>query len=351
MDTPTISALIYLQSEDIHIAECIRALKAQEFTDFECIIADDAIRDKTVLRALRAISKDPRFMFVHFNHPVGPGVARNALLEKAHARYVWFPLAEDMVLPTYLKEVAHAVVQDPDVIISGVSHDMFNHKNEFSHTKTSTLAANTIQNPSASFLLSLNNKQLLHALYNKFFKRSLCDNISFEVAGDAATEDFFFQLALFEQAKTVMCIESTGYHFKHHVSREAYLDTTINSFLARHRRVAALYELLRNHDEAAADNIAELQDLYETYILDELVRRTNPQNHLSTSSNAEWVSFLKSDPLFIELIQNGKKPKGFFKKRFHQALTSTNAKAPLHFAHAVEYGRSFGPGNKARNDT
>lgn len=350
MEKPRISVIIYLADDAEYVEECIVSLRKQTMVNFECLVAEDAVTDRSMLKALHAIGKDPRFKVLHFENRVGPGLARNTVLEKARGDYLFFPVVEDVFDSAFFAHAEHAFSTNPDIIVTGISHDMFDHKNEFVYTKSYAPENQVVHTVSLSFLFDLNRQHLLNPLFNKFFRRTFVGTSRFEISGDAATEDFFFDLDLFMRAMQVVCINDTSYHFRRHVAREVKLDSTINSFLARHRRVAAFYELLNSKKEATQKNMSCLQELYESFILDELVRISDPNNHHSAKQNAEWISFLREDPLFVEVVQKGKRPKGIFKSRFHAALTGKHPKSALKLAHAVEYARSFGPLRKARSD-
>ena len=350
MKYPLISAIVYLSDGADYIRDMISSLKTQTLTSFECIVVEDGVLDRSVLKALHAIGHDPRFYLLHSDKRLGPGASRNRALLKAQGTYVFFPSQEDELDPNYFTEVSGAFKNSPDMIISGLTHFLFNHKNEFLHTVSASPKKEMCVPPSADLLLSLNKAHLFAPLYNKFINRAFLGSTTFETTGDKTSEDFFFDLSLFSRASTVACVKAAGYHFMHHVSREAQLEKTHESFIARHRRVAALYEWLDVREELSSAHLLELQAMYEEFILDELVRMTSPFSHTTGAEKCAWVEFLKEDPLFITLVKEGDIPHGFFNKRFHNALLAKSPKAALRLAHAVEYARSFGPKNRTREE-
>lgn len=350
MKHPLISAILYLSDGADYIRGMISSLKAQTLTSFECIVVEDGVQDRSVLKALHAIGHDPRFRLIHSDKRLGPGASRNRALLKAQGAYVFFPSQEDALDTNYFKEVSAAFQNSPDMVITGLTHSLFNHKNEFLHTVSASHKKEMCEPPSAELLLSLNKAHLFAPLYNKFINRDFLGSTTFETTGDKTSEDFFFELTLFSRARSVTCVKTAGYHFLHHVSREAQLEKTHESFIARHRRVAALYEWLDARDELSSQHLSELQAMYEEFILDELVRMTSPFSHATGAEKCAWVEFLKEDPLFITLVKEGVMPHGFFNKRFHSSLLAKSPKAALRLAHAVEYARSFGPKNRTREE-
>lgn len=61
MTAPRVSVWISTRNAAPFIARCIDSLRAQTFTDYECVFIDDASTDDTYERAVVAMDSDPRF--------------------------------------------------------------------------------------------------------------------------------------------------------------------------------------------------------------------------------------------------------------------------------------------------
>lgn len=85
------------------IAETIRSVQAQEFGDWQMLIADDNSQDETCAVVEALAGADPRIALIRRSATGGSGPARNAALEWARGRFVAFLDSDDLWLPEKLK--------------------------------------------------------------------------------------------------------------------------------------------------------------------------------------------------------------------------------------------------------
>lgn len=93
---PRLSIITPAYNATATLAETAASVKAQDFTDWEWLIADDASKDETanMLRAMAA--EDARIKPVFLNQNAGPAGARQAALEKASGSIIAFLDADDV---------------------------------------------------------------------------------------------------------------------------------------------------------------------------------------------------------------------------------------------------------------
>jgi len=111
-----ISIVVPVYNAGRHIGECLAAIGAQPFADFEVIAVDDGSTDASgaILADWRA--RDTRIRVVAQANR-GPSAARNAGLARAHGDYVWFVDADDVVAPDALGAIAAAArARDADIV-------------------------------------------------------------------------------------------------------------------------------------------------------------------------------------------------------------------------------------------
>lgn len=83
------------------IAESIRSVLAQTYTNWELIIVDDCSNDKT--EDVVASFDDPRIHYLRNEQNEGAALTRNRALREAKGRYIAFLDSDDLWLPTKLE--------------------------------------------------------------------------------------------------------------------------------------------------------------------------------------------------------------------------------------------------------
>lgn len=111
--TPHVSVIVPAYKASGYIAETVRTVLAQSFTDFELIIVNDGSPDTA---ELEAVLKPFRHSIVYRREPhKGAAAARNAALRIARGEYVAFLDADDKWLPNYLKHQVAFLKAHPSV--------------------------------------------------------------------------------------------------------------------------------------------------------------------------------------------------------------------------------------------
>ena len=99
---PTVSVITPAKNAGTWIADTIRSVQAQSFTDWEMIVVDDGSTDDTVEAVHKAAGDDPRIRLEQTTENKGAGGARNTALSLARGRYIAFLDADDLWLPQKL---------------------------------------------------------------------------------------------------------------------------------------------------------------------------------------------------------------------------------------------------------
>lgn len=94
--TPTYNCASY-------IAETIRSVQAQTYTNWEMIIIDDCSADNTADVVEPFLKEDARIIYNRLETNAGAAVARNAALRKARGRWIAFLDSDDIWYPNKLE--------------------------------------------------------------------------------------------------------------------------------------------------------------------------------------------------------------------------------------------------------
>ena len=92
--SPTVTVIMPTYGNRGYLADSVRSVLAQTFTDFELLIVDDCSREP-----IQVGSDDPRIRILHHVRNQGPAAARNTALAHARGRYVAF-LDDDDLYPS-----------------------------------------------------------------------------------------------------------------------------------------------------------------------------------------------------------------------------------------------------------
>lgn len=109
--TPLISVIVPAFNRQATIVRCLESVLAQDFGDFELIVADDGSTDDT--RAIVRGMADARVRLVERPQNGGAAAARNSGVEAARGAHVAFLDSDDMFLPGKLSRQYAALMAAP----------------------------------------------------------------------------------------------------------------------------------------------------------------------------------------------------------------------------------------------
>jgi hypothetical protein len=96
--SPVVSIVVPCYNESTFLGATLESVRRQSFTDWECLIVDDASTDRSVAEARRFTKVDDRFRLVRHKANGGLSAARNTGLRMARGTYVTFLDSDDMLM-------------------------------------------------------------------------------------------------------------------------------------------------------------------------------------------------------------------------------------------------------------
>ena len=114
--TPYISVIVPVYKVAGRLPACLESLRAQTFSDFECILVDDGSPDECGAICDEVAAADSRFSVIHKQN-AGVSAARNAGLDVARGEYVVFLDADDEMAPRALEYAAQVQAEAPDALV------------------------------------------------------------------------------------------------------------------------------------------------------------------------------------------------------------------------------------------
>lgn len=104
MEAPLVSVITPSYNSEKFIAQTIKSVQNQSYTNWEMLIVDDCSSDNTVSVVQELANRDPRIKLFQLEHNSGAGIARDTALAQAKGRYIAFLDADDLWKPEKLKK-------------------------------------------------------------------------------------------------------------------------------------------------------------------------------------------------------------------------------------------------------
>ena len=114
--SPTVTVVVPCYNEAAFLGATLESVRRQSFTDWECVIVDDASTDISLAEARRFTKADDRFRLVRHKTNGGLSAARNTGLRMARGRYITFLDSDDMLMSDSLLDRLEAFVEAPSTV-------------------------------------------------------------------------------------------------------------------------------------------------------------------------------------------------------------------------------------------
>ena len=118
-----VSIIIPVYQVSNYVEQCLKSVIGQTFTDFECIIVNDATRDDSIEKCERLIEgyDGPiRFRIIHHEVTRGLSAARNTGTAVAKGEYVLYVDSDDIITNDCVEKLMAPVLRDQSIeIVSG----------------------------------------------------------------------------------------------------------------------------------------------------------------------------------------------------------------------------------------
>lgn len=125
MNAPKVSVIVATYNYGRYIADTLRSVQDQTFTELECIVVDDASTDDTTVIVQDFAARDPRIRYVRLERNAGVSTARNTGFAQALGTYVQLLDADDQLAPGKLAAQVAYLDAHPDVAIVYSDHVRF----------------------------------------------------------------------------------------------------------------------------------------------------------------------------------------------------------------------------------
>lgn len=171
-----------------YLRECLDSVRAQTFTDWECICVDDGSTDGSIAILDKYAEKDTRFQIIHHEHS-NAGAVRNFGMTKACGEFLMFLDSDDVFSP-WMLETLYEKADDEHTDVTACSSIWFNDgtplpqfsKNEDVKWQDRTPDKDWANNPLDGGTMP----------WNKIIRRSFVEDNNIRFLEQSSTNDFTF---------------------------------------------------------------------------------------------------------------------------------------------------------------
>ncbi len=128
---PKFSVVISVFNKEKYIADTLKSVLAQTFTDFEVVILNDGSTDNSEAEILKF--NDPRIRYFSMRNQ-GASTGRNFTIKQAEAEYIALMDADDFWYPFYLEEQNRIVNEYPNESVFATATEISRNRKTFKNT-------------------------------------------------------------------------------------------------------------------------------------------------------------------------------------------------------------------------
>ena len=114
---PKVSVIVPSYNLEKYLGETLQSVVNQTFTDWECIVVENASTDGSLALAQGFAAKDARFKLLPLPENQGVAGARNRGIGMAAGEYLLFLDADDLIAPHYMADAVAALEADPSLTV------------------------------------------------------------------------------------------------------------------------------------------------------------------------------------------------------------------------------------------
>lgn len=206
-----ISVIIPVYNVEKYLHECVDSVLGQTYKNLEIILVDDGSTDSSGKICDEYAEKDSRIVVIHKKND-GPSKTRNAGLNRASGKYIYFLDSDDFITENAMETLVSAAESDSADL---VFFDAFSFSDDGSQVKQGYTVKGTYTPKSGYEILTElhKNKDYHCAIYLLFIRHSLLadNNISF-LESAYCSEDMLFTYQVYCSAEKAVQCKNTMYH-------------------------------------------------------------------------------------------------------------------------------------------
>lgn len=211
-----ISIVIPIYNRGYCLPRCLDSVLEQTFTDWECILVDDASTDNSLQVCHEYMGKDSRFRVFRLPENGGVSMARNWGIDLARGGYIAFIDSDDWIEPDYLSVLYRSASVKLMPLCEMVIHDK---NGEVRKTHKLQDRIYKLDNTATDLLSQHLTSGLMSSPCCRLYSRMIIEEHSLRFQpGINWGEDLIFNCSYFEYIEGVKCVSAYYHVMKQEIS-------------------------------------------------------------------------------------------------------------------------------------
>lgn len=260
-----ISVIIPIYNVEQYLPECLDSVVGQSFKDFEAICVIDGATDRSEEILREYMKRDERIILIYQENQ-GVAAARNAGIDKAQGKYLYFLDSDDKLAPDALREMHEKIVrEDLDLLMfethllidqdyrdrGEANREYYEIKNDYPGIYTGT----------EYLIKAIANDEHMATVWTKLIKKSLLQINDINFYPGIEREDELFTIKLLYHAKRVGMLRKKLYY--HRIRNDSIMQAN-RSFSQAHGCFVGFMEIVKLL-ERDRDKYTEDKEIYYSY--------------------------------------------------------------------------------------
>lgn len=210
---PLISVIVPVYNSEIYLEECIDSILKQTFKDFELILLDDGSTDNSPSICDNYSKLDKRIVVKHKKNE-GVSATRNYGISISKAAIISFVDSDDVLSNSFLETLYNGLISNNCDIAACYRKKFFSEEELKGLREIKETEINLVLTNFADFYHSFNERGNLNVIWNKIYKKSLFDGLSFPA--NRRHEDVYIIHRVLARAKSMFVSGQHLYFYRKH---------------------------------------------------------------------------------------------------------------------------------------
>lgn len=269
----TISTIIPVFNVAAYLPMCIVSVLSQDYTALEVILIDDGSTDESGRICDEYAQKDSRIKVIHQPNR-GAAAAKNTGLRAATGEYLSFVDSDDFLEPGAYSHMVQLLREKEADVVQCSYRDVFK-----DHSTEHLLPKETDGLDAAGFLGLFTKDWTCALLWDKLYKRSLFDGVSFET--DHKIDDEYFTYRGIMNAEKVVRDERIVYNYRKRASSVMFSPTSARQI------VSDRIDYLSKRRRIVIERFPQLRAAYDSHFLNMMIILSRDAN--ATAENIQVI--------------------------------------------------------------